>query len=111
MLKQPDKQEAINTCRCSSTTGCGNTHWSYLGPILAHCGIPRSRLPQLFRDVLPDAARIGVASPDDLAELQQRVPLMQVSRSIEWFIRFGDKVSADFVRRCVDMRPRTNPTR
>jgi hypothetical protein len=80
-----------------------NTHWSYLGPILAHCGIPRAFLPQFFREVLPEAARIGVTSPDGLAELQQRLLGMHVSQSIEWFIRFGDTVSADFVRRCLDM--------
>lgn len=80
-----------------------NTHWSYLGPILAHCGVPKSRLPQFFDKVLPLAARIGVGSAEGLAELQQQLPSLGVSRSIEWFIRFGDTVSADFVRRCLDM--------
>lgn len=80
-----------------------NTHWSYLGPILAHCGVPRSRLPQFFDQVLPVAARIGVGSAEGLADLQQQLPSLRVSRSIEWFIRFGDTVSADFVRRCLDM--------
>lgn len=80
-----------------------NTHWSYLGPILAHCGVPKSRLPQFFDEVLPLAARIGVGSAEGLAELQQQLPSLHVSRSIEWFIRFGDTVSADFVRRCLDM--------
>jgi hypothetical protein len=80
-----------------------NTHWSYLGPILAHCGVPKSRLPQFFDEVLPLAARIGVGSAEGLAELQQQLASLRVSRSIEWFIRFGDTVSADFVRRCLDM--------
>jgi hypothetical protein len=80
-----------------------NTHWSYLGPILAHCGVPKSRLPEFFDVVLPEAARIGVGSVEGLTELQQQLPSLRVSRSIEWFIRFGDTVSADFVRRCLDM--------
>jgi hypothetical protein len=80
-----------------------NTHWSYLGPILAHCGIPHSRLPLFFDRLLPEAAALGVNSEEGLADLQQRLPAMGLSRAIEWFIRFGDKVSADFLRRSVDM--------
>lgn len=80
-----------------------NTHWSYLGPILAHCGVPKSRLPKFFSEILPVAARLGAGSAEGLADLQQQLPSLSVPRSIEWFIRFGDTVSADFVRRCLDM--------
>lgn len=80
-----------------------NTHWSYLGPILAHCGIPSSRLPQFFERLLPYAAEVGVDSDEGIAQLQQELPSMGLSRSIEWFIRFGEHVSADFLRRAVGL--------
>jgi hypothetical protein len=80
-----------------------NTRWSYLGPILAHCGIPRFVLPEFFGEVLPVAARVGVASADGLADLEARLPQTGVSRPVEWFIRFGDSVAADFLRRCLDL--------
>ena len=87
-------------CRSSdASTRVGRT----LGPILAHCGVPKSRLPEFFDVVLPEAARIGVGSVEGLTELQQQLSSLGVSRSIEWFIRFGDTVSADFIRRCLDM--------
>ena len=80
-----------------------NTKWSYLGPILAHCGIPKSRLPEFFEVVLPEAARIGVSSPEGLAEFEDHLEELRVAKVIDWFVRFGEKTSAEFLRRSVDM--------
>src|SRR5688500_6609737 len=45
------------------------TRWNYLGPILAHAGIPRSCLPEFFERVLPRAIERGVSTRDGFEAL------------------------------------------
>ena len=79
------------------------THWNYLGPILAHAGIPRSCLPDTFEHVLPKAVERGVLSRDGFQSVQEDLPSLRLTRAVEWFIRFGDSVAEDFVRRSADL--------
>src|SRR5690606_33516374 len=46
------------------------TRWHYLGPILGHCGIPRSCLPEFFEKVLPRAAELGIGDGGSFDELR-----------------------------------------
>lgn len=80
-----------------------NTHWSYLGPILAHGGIPKSCLPEYFDSVLPKAIARGVYSREGFETLQNDLPKLRLTRAVEWFIMFGDSVAEDFVRRSADL--------
>jgi hypothetical protein len=85
------------------------TRWNYLGPILAHAGIPRSCLPEFFERVLPRAIERGVSTREGFEALQEDLALLYLGRPTEWFIRFGDAVAEDFVRRAAELyRARAN---
>ena len=79
------------------------TRWSYLGPILAHCGIPASCLPEFFEKAVPKAAELGVGDGVGFAELIGCLRQLYLTRPTERFIRFGGKIAEDFVRRSVQL--------
>jgi hypothetical protein len=79
------------------------TRWSYLGPILAHAGIPQSCIPEYFEKVVPKAIELGASSRAGFESLQGALPSLYLPRATEWFILFGDAVAEDFVRRSVDL--------
>ncbi|HYD48142.1 MAG TPA: hypothetical protein VEB21_07340 [Terriglobales bacterium] len=81
-----------------------NTGWSYLGPILAHAGIPRSCLPEFFKKVVPLATEIGVGDEGAFAEFQAELPHCYITKTTERFLLFGDRIAEDFVRRAIDLR-------
>ena len=80
------------------------THWSYLGPILAHCGIPKSCLPEFFRDVLPRAAEYGVGEGEGFEDLLHDLGHLYLTKTTKRFLLFGEQVAQDFVRRAVELR-------
>lgn len=81
-----------------------NTRWSYLGPLLAHAGIPRSCLREFFDKVLPRAVEYGVVEREGYQELLHDLPRIYLTKPTERFLMFGEDVAMDFVRRCVELR-------
>lgn len=80
------------------------TRWSYLGPILAHSGVPRSCLPEFFERVLPRAAEYGVADGEGFEDLQHDLPRLYLTKPTERFLLFGEQIAQDFLRRSVELR-------
>ncbi|HEY8515416.1 MAG TPA: hypothetical protein VIS07_07880 [Candidatus Binatia bacterium] len=79
------------------------TRWHYLGPILGHCGIPRSCLPEFFEKVLPRAAELGIGDGGSFDELRLEATRLYLRRATERFIVFGDRIAEGFVERALDM--------
>ncbi len=79
------------------------TRWSYLGPILAHCGVPESCLAEFFERVVPRAIEYGAHTSQGFEGLKDSIASLYLTKPTERFIVFGDKVAHDFVRRSADM--------
>lgn len=79
------------------------TSWSYLGPILAHAGIPRSCLPEYFEKVLPRAAQVDLRDEDDFNELVEMLPSLYLTKTTERFLTFGERIARDFVSRTLEL--------
>lgn len=79
------------------------TRWHYLGPILGHCGIPRSCLSEFFEKVVPRAHDLGVGYGAGFEDLVQHLKQLYLTKPTERFIRFGGKLAEDFVRRAVEL--------
>src|SRR5687768_890953 len=76
------------------------TRWSYLGPILAHAGVPRSCLPEFFEKVLPRAEELGAADDEvGFEQLLVIVPHLYLAKSTERFLLFGEQIARDFLKR------------
>lgn len=81
------------------------TRWSYLGPILAHGGIPRSCLPEFFEKVLPRAEACGAAEDETgFEQLLLIVPNLHLAKPTEMFLLFGEQIARDFLKRSIELR-------
>ena len=81
------------------------TRLSYVGPILAHAGIPRSCLPEFFEKVLPRAEELGAADDEvGFDQLLVIVPHLYLSKSTERFLLFGEEIARDFLKRSIELR-------
>lgn len=81
---------------------------AYIGPILAHGGIPASYLPSFFSSLLwpaaTDARWVGMSAQEVLSEWQATPwALAGVQVPIQRFLRFGGRVAESFVGRCLRM--------
>ena len=82
-----------------------NTRWSYLGPLLAHAGIPRSCLPEFFEKVLPRAEECAAAEDDaGFEQLLVSLPSLYLTKPTERFLLFGEQIARDFLKRSVELR-------
>jgi hypothetical protein len=84
----------------------------YVGPILAHGGIPDFCLPDFFEHFIhplvtrPQYAALSAA--DFIEErLYQSSAQYQVDKPVTRFLEYGGKVAEDFVERCRQMATRT----
>ncbi len=79
------------------------TRWSYLGPILAHCGIPASCLPEFFEKVVPRSMDCGMADGSGFDDLLRIVPRLYLTKPTERFLLYGGKIAEDFLQRSIEM--------
>ncbi len=79
------------------------TRWSYLGPILAHCGIPRSCLPEFFEKVVPQAEEYGVGEGVGFEDLMARLRRLYLTRPTERFLLYGGSIAENFLQRAVEI--------
>jgi hypothetical protein len=79
------------------------TSWSYLGPILAHCGIPASCLPEFFEKVVPRAMEYGMGEGTGFDDLLRIVPRLYLTKPTERFLQYGGKIAEDFLQRTIEM--------
>src|SRR4030095_9952156 len=60
------------------------TRWSYLGPLLAHAGIPRSCLPEFFEKVLPRAEECAAAEDEaGFEQLLASLPTLYLTQATD----------------------------
>ena len=79
------------------------TRWSYLGPILAHCGIPASCLPEFFEKVVPRSMECGMGDGSGFDDLLRIVPRLYLTKPTERFLQYGGKIAEDFLQRVIEM--------
>lgn len=79
------------------------TRWSYLGPILAHGGIPESCLGEFFQKVVPLTQEVNAWEDDGFEELLRTLPRLYLHRPTQMFLQYGDRVARDFLHRASDL--------
>ena len=77
----------------------------FVGPILAHGGIPRHSLGDFFRVLLRDLRRYGSGSAEELVALWRTrdTAFENVDRPVRRFFLYGGGPAVDFLDRCISL--------
>ena len=77
----------------------------FVGPILAHGGIPRYSLGDFFRVLLRDLRRYGSGSAEELVALwrTRQTAFENVDRPVRRFLLYGGGPAVDFLDRCITL--------
>jgi len=75
----------------------------FVGPILAHGGIPRHSLGDFFKVLLRDLRRFGSGSAEELVALwrTRHTGFENVDRPVRRFLLYGGGPAVDFLDRCI----------